>query len=291
MGDPDAFMKSPAFQFYPSDWLGSQRVALMTLEEEGAYIRALAFCWGQGGVPADPQKLAFLIGKGASTTVGTTVAAMFEPDPNRPGWLFSPRMEEVRAKQAEWREKSIEGGKKSGEARKLKGGSTTVGTKDEPPLNHGSTTVQPPFEPKGNPPVSCLLSPSPIPISLSNSHSNGIGSAIAPPSAPKPPKPMKQVFTPPTQAEMELHAAKIGLPPSEIEGFFHYYEANGWKVGRNPMKSWSAAMVNWKLNHERNSSTRCGHHRQTEAERRRDMADHTKNGGKSDDPNDPIPFC
>ena len=280
-------MKPPAFQFYPSDWLGSQRVALMTLEEEGAYIRALAFCWGQGGVPADHQKLAFLIGKGASTTVATTVASMLEPHPTRPGYLISPRMEEVRARTAEWLKKSAEGGRKSGETRRLKGASTTVATKCEPPF-------EPPFEPNGQPNANTPSpSPSPFPVSLSlsNSHSNGTVCAIAPPSAPKPPKPMKQAFTPPTQAEMDLHAAKIGLPPSEIAAFFHYYESNGWKVGRNPMKSWSAAMVNWKLNYERNSSTRFGNHRQTEAERRRDMADHTKNGAKSDDPNDPIPFC
>jgi hypothetical protein len=29
------------------------------------------------------------------------------------------------------------------------------------------------------------------------------------------------------------------------EQFFNYYESNGWKVGRNSMKSWRAAVVNW----------------------------------------------
>lgn len=27
--------------------------------------------------------------------------------------------------------------------------------------------------------------------------------------------------------------------------FFNYYESNGWKVGRNAMKSWQAAVQNW----------------------------------------------
>jgi hypothetical protein len=27
--------------------------------------------------------------------------------------------------------------------------------------------------------------------------------------------------------------------------FYNYYEANGWKVGRNSMKSWKAALANW----------------------------------------------
>ena len=30
------------------------------------------------------------------------------------------------------------------------------------------------------------------------------------------------------------------------EVFFNYYEANGWKVGRNPMKDWKAAVRNWE---------------------------------------------
>ena len=27
--------------------------------------------------------------------------------------------------------------------------------------------------------------------------------------------------------------------------FFNYYESNGWKVGRNPMKCWKSAARNW----------------------------------------------
>lgn len=53
-------------------------------------------------------------------------------------------------------------------------------------------------------------------------------------------------FTKPEQTEMNLYASKIGLPVSEVQHFFDHYESNGWKVGRNPMKSWQAAMRNWK---------------------------------------------
>lgn len=38
------------------------------------------------------------------------------------------------------------------------------------------------------------------------------------------------------------------LPRNECEKFHAYYESNGWKVGRNPMKSWTAAMVHWRGN-------------------------------------------
>lgn len=55
-------------------------------------------------------------------------------------------------------------------------------------------------------------------------------------------------FKKPTIAELELHAAKIGLPNEEVDKFLNYYESNGWRVGRNPMKSWEHALVNWKNN-------------------------------------------
>lgn len=61
-------------------------------------------------------------------------------------------------------------------------------------------------------------------------------------------KRVRTTFAKPTMPEMELHASKIGLPSTEINRFFNYYEANGWRVGRNPMKSWQSAMVNWREN-------------------------------------------
>lgn len=30
--------------------------------------------------------------------------------------------------------------------------------------------------------------------------------------------------------------------------FFSHYESNGWRVGRNPMKSWKAAVHTWERN-------------------------------------------
>jgi hypothetical protein len=50
----------------------------------------------------------------------------------------------------------------------------------------------------------------------------------------------------PTIDEIKLHGAKIGLPEIECEKYFNHYESNGWKVGQNPMKLWTAGMANWK---------------------------------------------
>ncbi len=64
-----------------------------------------------------------------------------------------------------------------------------------------------------------------------------------------------------TQAEAEAEKKKIGAQArptieqvieliGETAGrdFFDYYESNGWRVGRNPMKSWKAAAQRWKRN-------------------------------------------
>lgn len=41
----------------------------------------------------------------------------------------------------------------------------------------------------------------------------------------------------------------------DAQRFYNYYEANGWKVGRNPMKDWKAAARNWKPEGQFNVNT------------------------------------
>ena len=49
----------------------------------------------------------------------------------------------------------------------------------------------------------------------------------------------------PTEDELKLAFAKTGLPFEEMTKFVNHYESNGWKVGRNPMRSWQHAVGNW----------------------------------------------
>jgi hypothetical protein len=128
---------SPAFQWYPKDILSSSRVAEMTLEEEGAYRRALDFCWLHGTLPNDAERLARIIGKGASTTLATVVQSMFEPAPNDPSRLIHPRLEQERQKQEIWANKSREGGLKSAETRRAKANQQKL----EPKTKGGSSTL------------------------------------------------------------------------------------------------------------------------------------------------------
>lgn len=55
MGDKE---KSPAFQFYPKDFLSSSKVSLMPMTERGVYITLLSRCWLDNGLPMDLKTLA-----------------------------------------------------------------------------------------------------------------------------------------------------------------------------------------------------------------------------------------
>jgi len=44
---------SPAFQFYPADYLADAKVQAMSIEGEGCYIRLMSYCWREGFIPGD----------------------------------------------------------------------------------------------------------------------------------------------------------------------------------------------------------------------------------------------
>ena len=48
---------SPAYQWYPNDYLTDAIVMQMTLEQEGAYRRLIDICWINGGLPTDMDLL------------------------------------------------------------------------------------------------------------------------------------------------------------------------------------------------------------------------------------------
>ncbi len=216
--------KSPAFQFYPADYLGSQRVALMTLEEEGAYIRLLCYCWEHGSIPSDPQKISFLIGKGASTTLASKLLPMFILDSNDASKLRHVRLDKERKKQEEWREKSSKGGKTSAKNRWKKGYSKGY-TGSEPPLQ---PPLEPPLQPNGNSSSSvCSLQ-----FASSFESSTAKETTLAASD--------KKASLPASEKENFLLSAKgKKLRDKNLEWFEKFWEAFDYKKGkRNAADSW-----------------------------------------------------
>ena len=54
-------------------------------------------------------------------------------------------------------------------------------------------------------------------------------------------------FVKPTIDEVDAYFAQQGNV-QQSQRFFDYYEANGWKVGKNSMRDWKAAARNWLRN-------------------------------------------
>lgn len=68
--------------------------------------------------------------------------------------------------------------------------------------------------------------------------------AAAPPAKAKRQK--AEPFSPPTLEEVKAHFRIQHMPPLEAEKFHGYYCANGWRVGKNPMRSWKGAAATWR---------------------------------------------
>ena len=198
--------KIPAFQFYPADWLSSQRVSLLTLEEEGAYIRLLCYCWKNGELPNDMKQLAQLIGKGGSVLLATKVATMFQADGCR---LLHDRLDELRSEREQWVEKSRKGGIASA-AKRAKQKET-----GETDSKGGCNLVDDCLQPKSNTSSSS---------SSIVTHSREI----------------------PSKSEVIAYGEIIGLAPWKAEDWWLDMEAKGWHMGTTEVRNWQAGLTRAK---------------------------------------------
>jgi hypothetical protein len=57
----------------------------------------------------------------------------------------------------------------------------------------------------------------------------------------------RKSFVPPALTDIE-HYCRVLHNTVDAEKFVAYYQANGWRVGRNPMKDWQAAVRLWERN-------------------------------------------
>ncbi len=125
--------KSPAFQFYPADYLSDSNTIAFTAEQDGHYLRLLCLCWLEGSIPIDPRQLL----KGGATISDECLKPILRCfKANSREMIYThPRLDKERKKQFEWRKKSSAGGKASAlKKRTVSGG-------------NGASRV---VEPKGN---------------------------------------------------------------------------------------------------------------------------------------------
>ena len=118
--------KSPAYQWYPKDYLADVHTTLMTLEEEGAYRRLLDHCWLEGSIPNDMQALGRMC-KGLTPQRMAEMWVNLEPCFRlKGGRWFHPRLEAERKKQLAYKKAKSRAGKLGAEARYNKGKSSSA---------------------------------------------------------------------------------------------------------------------------------------------------------------------
>jgi uncharacterized protein YdaU (DUF1376 family) len=216
MSEENKTRKAPAFQFYADDFLAG--TSEMSAEEVGGYIRLLCHQWTKGGIPNDEERVARIAGMIGSPSVGYVMAKFRLCDGHT---LKNERLEKVREEQQAFKIRQAAAGT-SGAAKRWKK------SPDHGQAYSQSDGVAIAAPMAGAWPENSSPSPSSSPIVKKM--------ADRPPSVR---------FQKPTVEELTAEAIKIGLPLPEVDKFLNYYESNGWKVGKNSMKSWPAAMKGW----------------------------------------------
>jgi uncharacterized protein YdaU (DUF1376 family) len=178
--------------------------------ETGLYMRLLCVQWNVGSLPDDDAELA-TYGKGGTPVA--RVKAKFVKGAD--GRLRNERMEKERKKQEDYRASRAANGKLGGRPSKAHENHMVLKTKAQESF------------------------PSPFPFPSPKKTNTEDAS-----------RPVRVIFVKPSREEMNLHAAKIGLPSTEVDAFVNYYESNGWKVGKNKMVSWKSAMSGWRTRWE-----------------------------------------
>lgn len=104
---------SPAFQFYPTDYLGDKNTIPMTTEENGAYCLLMWFCWENDGLADDMDELADLARLPVERFTpmwNRRIRKCFEWDEKKKRF-FHPRLLKEIKKQKSWKKQKSEAGK------------------------------------------------------------------------------------------------------------------------------------------------------------------------------------
>jgi len=109
---------SPAFQFYPNEFLGSSKVRRMSMTERGIYITLLCSCWLDGSLPNNLTEIAETLHLKESHFRKVWAHVLHECFAERGGRLVNIRLEGERKKQADYRKKQKENAAKGWDGRR-----------------------------------------------------------------------------------------------------------------------------------------------------------------------------
>lgn len=137
----------PAFPFYVSDWLASDRVRAMTYAQRGAYVECLALQWREGSLS---DRVAIALRSGAMS--GADIDVVLDAFPvGEDGKRRNPRLERERLILVQRAKTASEAGRKGNQIRWRSGGDPNAIAKDR--SSSSSSSIQnPPTPLRGKPP-------------------------------------------------------------------------------------------------------------------------------------------
>lgn len=108
--------KSPAFQFYPKDWLSDGKTMALPLFAKGCYVTLLCYDWTDDGITDDSEKWKYMIGGDALLCedwekVVEQLISLFVSHPDKKNHLTNPRLYRERQKQTAYSESKKRAGK------------------------------------------------------------------------------------------------------------------------------------------------------------------------------------
>ena len=112
-------MTTPAFQFYPADFLADENVALMSNQAVGCYIKLICYCWRESSIPRQIDDLARLCGEDPASMafLWKSLKHCFKASRSKEaGRLIHPRLERERRKQVAFKSDRSRAGRKGAEA-------------------------------------------------------------------------------------------------------------------------------------------------------------------------------
>ncbi len=201
--------KSPAFQFYASDFLTDTQS--WDINEVGIYIRLLSNQWVNGCLPSDLTRLSRIAGCTHEEIKKAWVILGFKFLPKEDGSIYNRKLESVRDEQNRFREKQASNGRQGGRPRKTD--------------NPKETQQKPKQNPNNNPKES----------------SSSSTSSIKEIKKEKIPSSSNAVYM-----YMLLETSDESKSKEQSELFFDHFTSNGWKVGgKTAMQDWHSAVRNW----------------------------------------------
>lgn len=216
--------KLPSFQFYPGDWKRDAGVQALSYEERGVWFELLLIMFEasprgkltfSNGTPMPECAVASMLGldnQKYNQILSKLLKYGVASKEEDTGIIYCRRM----VRDAELSKKRVEAGKLGGNPNLLN-------------QNSSKTEAKPNLIGNQNPTPSS---------SYSSSNKEKIYK--------------KEKFIPPKLEEVKAYASEKQYAGFNAEKFHAHYQSNGWKVGKNPMKDWKAAVRYWATNNEYN---------------------------------------